>query len=226
MARCVMEIGTVAARLGNTAPHQRAPWKSLIQAVERSLAHRFFRRPPPACASGRLNLGCGSLRYEGWVNADLYNFVQVWRGAEAPPDWMLDATRPWRCPDDHWTGVFSQHMLEHVSYRNAVFVLREIHRTLKPGHWLRLSVPDIDRFAGDDYAKAGAFASRPEAISYITQHFEHLSVWNNKLMIELLTDLGFQDVRACAFGEGMDPALLRDQEVKRPESLWVEARKP
>ena len=217
---------SVAARLERTSPHLRAPWKSVIYAVELSLAHRFQRRPPPASATGLLNLGCGTLQYEGWVNADLYNFVRVWLGLDRRPDWMLDATKPWNCPDNHWNGVFSQHMLEHLPYRNAVFALREIHRTLKPGAWLRVSVPDIDKFTSDDYAQAGDFSSRPEAISYITQHFWHLSVWDARLMVDLLTSLGFKDVRECAFGEGTDRALVRDQEVKKAESLWVEARKP
>ena len=38
--------------------------------------------------------------------------------------------------------IFSEHMIEHVSYEQGASMLRECYRTLKPGGRLRLATPD------------------------------------------------------------------------------------
>ena len=112
--------------------------------LERALGGAFFRRPPPRIAEPRLlNLGCGPHIFEGWVNADDYAFKRALREQAFRPNWRLDLTRPWNCPADHWDGVFTEHVLEHVSYSEAISALRECLRTMKPGAWLRISVPDV-----------------------------------------------------------------------------------
>ena len=200
--------------------------------LERALGGVFFRRPPPPIAEPRLlNLGCGPHVFEGWVNADDYAFKRTLREPAFRPNWRLDITRPWNCPADHWDGVFTEHVLEHVSYAEAIAALRECLRTLKPGAWLRISTPDVKVYV-DFYE--GRF-ERPEfapiphpavGISFLTQMHLHRSAWDADLMIRVLSEIGFADARAASFGAGTDPRLVRDDPDKAHESLYVEARKP
>jgi predicted SAM-dependent methyltransferase len=191
----------------------------------------FRRGPPDVGEISLLNLGCGPHVFPGWVNADDYAFKRGLRERSFRPNWRLDITRPWRCLANHWDGVFTEHVLEHVSYSQAIFVLRECLRTLKPGAWLRISVPDLGAYVSlyEGRQSRPEFASFPHpaiGLSFLTQMHLHRSVWDGGLMVRVLTELGFADARAVAFGVGADPRLIRDDPDKAHESLYVEARKP
>lgn len=223
----------IAAELrAGACEHRAQPLKALFYLAERRLGHLLLRRPPPPGPPPRLlNLGCGPLRYAGWVNADDYAFKRAARQRDFAPDWRLDISRPWRCDGDHWDGIFAQHVLEHLHYSDAVATLAECLRTLKPGGWLRISVPSIAKTVDYYTRRPGAvlaepFSHRALAVSFLTQMHGHLSAWDGELMCAVLQDVGFADAREVEHGEGRDPRLLMDQQAKRAESLYVEARKP
>ena len=185
---------------------EQSVWEGVFHAIDRAIAARFLTRRVPATASQPrlLNLGCGPVRY---------------------PEWVMDATKPWKCPDNYWDGIFTEHVLEHLSYKDAIFAIGECYRTLKPGAWLRISVPDIDKFIGFEHLK-DKYQRRPVAVSVAAQHFEHRSVWDVSLMMEVVAECGFTNIREIEFGCGTDEKLIKDQEVRRDESLYVEAQKP
>lgn len=206
-------------------PEQSA-WEGVFHAIDRAIAARFLTRRVPATASQPrlLNLGCGPVRYPEWVNADFYTFGWILHGFSRP-EWVMDATKPWKCPDNYWDGIFTEHVLEHLSYKDAIFAIGECYGTLKPGAWLRISVPDIDKFIGFEHLK-DKYQRRPVAVSVAAQHFEHRSVWDVSLMMEVVAECGFTNIREIEFGCGTDEKLIKDQEVRREESLYVEAQKP
>src|SRR5262245_31594206 len=206
--------------------------QSTFYRLERSVGHAFFRRPPPTVGEPRLlNLGCGPKIFDGWGNADDYAFKRTLRQRAFRPNWRLDITRRWNCPTDHWDGIFTEHVLEHVTYSEAIGVLRECLRTMKPGALVRISVPDVRTYVG---LYEGRLA-RPEVaripqpavgISFFTQMHLHRSAWDADLMTRILTEIGFAHADSWSFGTGSDPRLVRDDPSKAHESLYVEARKP
>ena len=203
----------------------------LYYTFERQVCHWLLRRPPPKMSGPNLlNLGCGPHIYPGWVNADDYALKRRLRERQFRPNWHLDITKPWKCPDNHWDGIFTEHVIEHVTYSQAMFVLRECLRTLTLGAWLRISVPDLAKYVRvyREEAEAPSPLSFPHpalAVSFLTQMHLHKSTWDSDLMIKVLTELGFKDVQAVDFGKGSDRCLIRDDEDKKGESLYVEARK-
>lgn len=223
----------IVGRLRNGEFEVKIPLvKQIFYSLERSLGNLLFKRYAPQGQFPRLlNLGCGPVTYEGWVNADEYAFKRSLREKSFQPDWRLDITSPWKCKNDYWDGIFTQHVLEHVTYSEVVFVLEECFRTLKPGCWIRISVPDIRRYV-DFYEGRNTdsfFAQFPYkalAISFLTQMHFHKSAWDGTLMTTLLTEIGFQNAREVSFGEGTDRRLIKDQDVKAEESLYIEAQKP
>ena len=204
----------------------------LYYSIERKLCHWLMRRRPPAPkAPNLLNLGCGPYIYTDWVNADDYAPKRRLREREFRPDWTLDITRPWRCSDNYWDGIFTQHVIEHVSYAEAVGVIKECLRTLKPGAWLRVCVPDLATYVRYYRGEIGdeQFFALPHstlALSFLTQMHMHRSVWDAALMIQVLTEIGFANAAAVSFGNGSDQKLLKDDPDKSSESLYVEACKP
>ncbi|HET6379287.1 MAG TPA: methyltransferase domain-containing protein [Methylocella sp.] len=216
-----------------TKEESRAPtsWKEAIYELDGAVGALLLGRRVPQTPEPRLlNLGCGPLIYPGWINADYCSVIRLFRQREFRPDWQLDAAKPWKAPDNYFDGIFTQHVLEHFPYRQAIFVLDECYRTLKPGAWLRVSVPDVDKFINFtvlNESYPGSYLRRAEAISRVTQHHGHKSVWDPGLMVEVLQERGFVNVREAGFQQGADMRLAgMDQDVKRGESLYAEAQKP
>jgi predicted SAM-dependent methyltransferase len=88
----------------------------------------------------KLNLGSGENVLEGWLNTDLL-----------PLDTrvtFLDATHKFPFDDNTFDYIFSEHMIEHVSYDECSFILQECYRVLKPGGVIRIATPNI-RFLVD-----------------------------------------------------------------------------
>jgi predicted SAM-dependent methyltransferase len=200
--------------------------------IERRLGHAFLRRAPPSFPGDRLlNLGCGPHCFDGWVNADDYGFKRSLREPGFRPNWRLDIARPWRCPPDHWDGIFTEHVIEHLSYSEAIRAFRECLRTLKPGSWLRVSVPDLGKYVtfyegGRPHPDFDLLPHRAVGLSFVTQMHMHRSAWDADLLVKVLTELGFRQAQEVGFGVGADARLVREDPDKAGETVYVEARKP
>ena len=77
--------------------------------------------------SPKLQLGTGSNVYDGWLNTDVVDYK---RGNEVL---YLDVRKRFPLPDNSFDAVFSEHVIEHVTYRDGLHCLRECRRVLKPG---------------------------------------------------------------------------------------------
>lgn len=94
----------------------------------------------PRTADGKmlLHIGCGDISVPGFINVD----------ARPQPHVHIITTNLFRLtmiPDNVADLIYMSHVLEHVSHRDIIATLREMHRILKDGGVLRISVPDFDR---------------------------------------------------------------------------------
>jgi hypothetical protein len=119
-----------------------------------------------------------------------------------------------------------------TSYPDQVFnLLQEIHRTMKSQAWLRITVPDLQKYV-DYYERRivnPVFSRWPtgcEAIHSLTQNHRHLSVWDEQLLARFLKNAGFINIQKVAFQEGNDRRICLDQAVRQYETLYMEAQKP
>jgi len=87
--------------------------------------------------SPKLQLGAGQNIIEGWFNTDYFVRDSIF---------FLDATKPFPFPADVFDGVYSEHHIEHISYKQAVFMLGEIFRVMKPGGYIKIATPDLKKY--------------------------------------------------------------------------------
>jgi predicted SAM-dependent methyltransferase len=193
----------------------------------------------------KLQLGTGSNVYEGWLNTDVVDYK---RKNEVV---YLDARKPFPLPSDAFEFVFSEHMIEHISYTEGLQCLRECRRVLRAGGRIRVATPSLERMARlyDDelselqtrYIEWALNSFVPEADAYLPgfvvnnmmRNFAHRFVYDRRTLRHALESAGFVDLEECAVGQSSAPELrglerhMRSAaEFNAYETLVLEARRP
>jgi SAM-dependent methyltransferase len=151
---------------------KRSPYQTEIADAEfEHLLSRMFQSqanlktnitpaPRAAAAPGpRLNLGCGPVQPEGWINVDGSN--RAWLASRLwPLDQLLvrlrllprtefgrhikvlDLLRPLPFAEGSVGAIYAGEVWEHFEYPDAARLTAECFRVLAPGGVLRLCVPD------------------------------------------------------------------------------------
>lgn len=180
-----------------------------------------------------LNIGCGPNIFPQFVNIDY-----LWR---PKIDVCWDITKGLPFQNSSFSGIFTEHCLEHISYNYFVIVLKEMFRILVPGGRVRIILPDAglyislyNRFyAGEKVSIPYVSPEEMEngfkpirAVNRIFRDHGHLYAYDFFILTELLTEVGFSEIVRTSFMQGSDQRLLVDSEERRLESLYVEAVKP
>ncbi|HRH49717.1 MAG TPA: methyltransferase domain-containing protein [Panacibacter sp.] len=110
----------------------------------------------------KLNLGCGSVRPNGWINTDsslnasiqkipvigkriskLFNPVEYSNNNFK----YMNLNRKWPYGINTVDVVYASHLFEHLTLNSANLFLAEAYRCLKPGGAIRIVVPDLYQIA-------------------------------------------------------------------------------
>ncbi len=154
-------------------------------------------------------------------------------------DVCWDVTKPLPFEDAYVSGIFTEHMLEHIPFESELALLRECRRILRPGGVVRIVVPDGELYLSE-YMKhhSGLQSSMPYAdetkrkfgfdtpivsVNRLFREHGHQFIWDHETLRAALFNAGFERVERRAFQESADPKLLRDSENRRSKSLYVEA---
>ena len=106
----------------------------------------------------KLNLGCGSVRPEDWINTDsslnaniqkiplvgkriakLFNPVEY----NSSNFRYMNLNKRWSFEDNSVDVVYASHLFEHLSLKSAALFMKEAYRCLKQGGVIRIVVPDL-----------------------------------------------------------------------------------
>ncbi len=216
-------------------PNYSAPsfWQEFSFELNSFFGRRFFyntkSRFPLNQKPMLVDIGVGNNFTDGWIHVDFYhNLRKPWKKRRLP-EVETDLRFPLNCPDNVVDGVYSGHTLEHLWPNHAYQLLSEIYRILKPGCWLHINVPDL-KIAVDIYNGKivnPLYKYKAEAIGNWTQNWGHHSVWDVELLTVALGMQGFKNIKELKFGEtGTDKRLMKEEAVRKHETLVMEAMKP
>ena len=180
----------------------------------------------------KLHIGCGKNILVGWLNADYEPSSELVV--------FINATRRFPFSNNSFDYVYSEHMIEHISFADGVNMLSEIRRVLKPGGKLRISTPNM-KFLIDMYrTKKTPLQSQyiswsinrfiPDAgyddeVFVINNYFRnwgHTFIYDQQTLSRLLSDVGFVDIRSQDIGISDDDVFCGLENVGRAPEGFVE----
>jgi predicted SAM-dependent methyltransferase len=142
----------------------------------------------------KLHLGCGPVIHKGWVNIDNQRYPGV--------DKVLDVTK--KMPFDDVQYIFAEHFIEHLSYPDALKLLRECRRALRDDGVLRLSTPNLDWVWVTHYKLDASEQESVSACFYLNRAFRgwgHQFLYNENTLKATLAEAGFSQFERVEYGE-------------------------
>ncbi|MEW6366546.1 MAG: methyltransferase domain-containing protein [Acidobacteriota bacterium] len=193
----------------------------------------------------KLQLGAGRNLLDGWLNTDF--------NPTTPAHVYVDARDPLPFGDRIFDYIFTEHLIEHLSFDHGARMLAECRRVLRPGGWLRVATPDLGaliglygphktdmqlryvRWIADNFLPAGDGPHEVFVINNAFHNYGHKFLYDFSALRYSLEKAGFVSIKRCVPGESDDVALrgieshgrdVGDEEMNRFETMVVEARRP
>jgi predicted SAM-dependent methyltransferase len=203
------------------------------QIVRNYLSQRTIRK---------LHIGCGTNILDGWLNSDYY--------PHSATILHLDATKPFPLGNDEFDYVFSEHMIEHVSYRQGEMMLQECFRILRTNGKLRVSTPDLSflinlynedktsaqreyiKWATDKFIRDAPRYEDTFVINNFVRAWGHLFIYDEKTLRSSMAKAGFTHIVRCDLNQSDDHSLSQlENDTRLPkgflklETMTLEGRK-
>jgi predicted SAM-dependent methyltransferase len=196
--------------------------------------------------SPKLQVGAGQNVLPLWFNTDYFPRQNVF---------FMDVSKPFPVPSDSFNFIFSEHHIEHISYKNAVFMLQESFRILKPGGIIRITTPhlknSISNYLNDDsengedsgHSKDFIYSGFYNAINYIPvdgyykahlvndmfMNYEHQFIYDFESLKRILAHAGFTNIQDCSQKDSTHKGFLNIEthigDFEKYTTLSVEAEK-
>lgn len=174
----------------------------------------------------KLNLGCGDVHLDGWVNIDLDS---------DKADIRHDLAKPLPYDDNTVDFIYSEHFIEHLTLKQGLALLRECRRVLKPGGVVRVATPNLSYllfryfffwkwqswFKKYGYEWIGTNA---EMVNVAFSTWGHQYLYNGKELARRLKEVGFVNVRRVKLRKSRYTEL-RKLETRKESRLIMEAVK-
>lgn len=193
-----------------------------------------------------MQFGCGGSNPPDFVNFDasinLYlqrNFLTrlFWKHAITYPDTIYygDIVKGLPIQNNSMKGIYSSHVLEHLSYNDCKRALDNTFRYLKPGGIFRCILPNLELLVNaylDDKKKNEADASvrfmeysflgykeKPKTFIELLRWYyttdNHYWMWDNESLTKQLIATGFSDVYVSEYGKSADPVFIQAEDSTR-----------
>jgi len=98
-------------------------------------------------------------------------------------EYDLTSMEPFPFKDNEVDLYYCSHTFEHIPFYCAQYAANEIYRTLKPGGYVRLITPRIDKDTTENYGKPYDHNDNGRHISYYTE----------EILVLMLKEAGFKD---------------------------------
>lgn len=174
----------------------------------------------------KLNLGCGNVYLNGWVNIDLDS---------EKADLKHDLTKPLPYEDNTVDFIYSEHFIEHITVKQGVVLLKECRRVLKPGGVARVATVDLDyiirkyivSWKRQDWIKTFGYEwleTRAEMMNLVFREWGHQYLYNKEELKRRLEESGFKKIYRCRILKS-PYTELKNKETRKDSKLILEAEK-
>jgi predicted SAM-dependent methyltransferase len=176
----------------------------------------------------KVNVGCGSEPFKGWLNLDLE--------PTAHADVLWDIRDGLPCPDASCSFIYSEHFLEHLPVANGFHFLQDCHRCLQTGGVVRIAMPSLQEivrqyyendWAGQSWLEKYGYSwikTKGEYININFREWGHEWLYDNEELERRLREAGFSQIESVNWGDSKHPEL-RSRETRQETLLVTEAAK-
>jgi predicted SAM-dependent methyltransferase len=218
--------------------------RNIGRNIKRRGAQGIIARYMSSSGLKKLQIGAGPIVLDGWLCTDI--------NPGSPQIAFLDATKRFPFEDHSFDYVFCEHMIEHISWEDSMFMLKECRRILRPQGRIRITTPDLEVFTkmyanpsgslNEQYIKwstdnmlmwSDVQTYQPGfVVNNMFRDYGHQFIYDNTLLTIALERAGFWGVTRCRWGESLDQNLMGleshgrtvgSEEMARFESMIVEA---
>lgn len=171
----------------------------------------------------KLNIGCGNVKFSGWVDIE--------PGADIVVDVRTGLPLDAGCAN----FIYSEHFIEHLSFEEGEKVIKEFHRCLGTCGILRIATPNLD-YLMEKYNKGWKeqdWLLRPEynfiktkgqMINVCFSWWGHKFLYNEEDLTAQLSKAGFRKIVRCEIGKSMHVPFV-GLETRKDSKLILEAEK-
>ena len=168
--------------------------------------YRVRQRPSLEDFQGKdikLDLGCGGAKRKGYIGIDVTLGPAV--------DIQYDLTTGIPFKSKTVSAIYASHFLEHLSHKQALFLIKECARVLKQNGTIEIEVPDLDAvlrsfLAMDDDSR---WESGWDWIfgNQRTDYEYHRTGFSKNRLNKLLHDSGFEKLVFSFYKDGEIPSI-------------------
>ena len=183
----------------------------------------------------KLNIGCGYHLLNGWLNTDY--------SPQLPMVMYLDAKQRFPFNEETYNYIFSEHVIEHISYQDGLKMLRECFRVLKQSGKIRISTPDLAflvdltrpdksdlqrayiKWSADTFIPGAPDDNEVFVINNFVRDWGHAFIYDENTLRGAMAIAGFRMITKCDQHESEDAALrnLENEEHLPPGFLRLES---
>lgn len=183
----------------------------------------------------KLHIGCGHNVIEGWLNSDY--------DPAAAQVIHLDAASAFPFEDNQFDFIFSEHMIEHLTFPDGMKMLAECHRVLKPGGTMRITTPDLSflmelygnhksklqqeyiKWSTDTFIAGASGYEDVFVINNFVRDWGHQFIYDHKTLRAAMEKSGFTNITECQINESQDKELqnLENEDRMPPGLLKLES---
>jgi len=130
-----------------------------LRIVNTKLYKLFLAGNIRKSAMTRLHIGCGGCIQKGWLNIGLGSAVIYGRLRRLRGKYYLnyDVSKGLPVRSNSIKEIYASHFIEHLTFNEAGFFLKECYRVLIPGGIIRLTFPDLKLWIDKYYQKDSVF---------------------------------------------------------------------
>ncbi len=174
----------------------------------------------------KLNLGCGKVYLNGWVNIDIESGIA---------DVNTNLTKGLPYKDNSVGMVYNEHFIEHLEVKTGVMLLKECHRVLKKDGIIRIATLDLDylcfkyffSWKKQDWIKNRGYRhiqTKAEMMNTVFREWGHQWIYNDEELSRRLKEAGFRNIRRVKLNKSNNP-VLNNLETRKDSKLILEAVK-